>query len=209
MSSSEDHRWVNWAREVQAIAQTGLHFSTNDFDRKRYRRLAEIAGEIFSAYIQVPAEGFTTQFFAQTGYATPKVDVRAAVFQNDKILLVQERSDGCWSMPGGWADVNEAPAAMVEREAWEESGFQVHARKLIGVYEANRDRDPLTVYYAYKLVFLCDIVKGEATPSDETSAVDFFALDKLPPFSAARTNLRHIQEAYAHRNDPSRPAAFD
>ena len=145
----------------------------------------------------------------QTGYATPKVDVRAAVFKEGQILLVQERSDGGWSLPGGWADVNERPSAMVEREVWEESGFQVRARKVVGVYESNHDRQPLTVYHAYKVVFLCDLLGGEARASNETLDVGFFGLDQLPPFSPNRTKLRFVQEAFAHLQDPRRPAAFD
>ena len=201
--------WLLWAREIQAIGQTGLHFSLNEFDRQRYQRLVDIASQVMARYTEVPEGDLQASFALQAGYATPKVDVRAAVFKDGQILLVQEASDGCWSLPGGWADVNERPSAMVEREVWEESGFRVRARKVVGVYESNHDRQPLTVYHAYKVVFLCDLVGGEARASNETLAVGFYSLENLPPFSPTRTRLRYVEEAFAHLQDPQRPAAFD
>ena len=112
-------------------------------------------------------------------------------------------------MPGGWADVGQTPAETVVREVWEESGFRAAAVKLIGVYDANRTGTPLAFYHAYKLVFLCEIVGGEARPSAETLAVDFFPFDDLPPLSSERTGPRHLAEVAAHLADPHRPAAFE
>jgi ADP-ribose pyrophosphatase YjhB (NUDIX family) len=148
-------------------------------------------------------------FRVQPGYATPKVDVRGAVIRDGRILLVQERADGRWCMPGGWADVGELPSKMVEREVWEESGFQVETRKVIGVYDSNRGGVPIEFYHAYKVVFLCQITGGEARPSLETLAVDFFSFEDLPPLSSIRTSQRHLKDVYAHLQDHSRPAAFD
>jgi ADP-ribose pyrophosphatase YjhB (NUDIX family) len=201
--------WLKWAREIEAIGQTGMHFSRDVFDRTRYRRLVGIASEILAQYTSIPGEQIERTYLSQDGYATPKVDVRAVVFMANKILMVQERLDKCWSIPGGYADVNEQPSAMVEREALEESGFIVKAHKLVGVYESNHDRVPLTVFHAYKLVFLCEIVGGEGQPGDETLAVDFFDLDNLPPLSTSRVTQRVIEEAFAHSHDPLRAAAFD
>ena len=132
-----------------------------------------------------------------------------AVFQDDRILLVQERMDERWCMPGGWADVGELPSEMVEREVWEESGFEVVARKVIGVYDANRSGIPMEFYHAYKIIFLCEIVGGQARPSNETLAVDFFSFEDLPSLSSERTNQRHLAEVRAHLRDPRHPAAFD
>lgn len=112
-------------------------------------------------------------------------------------------------MPGGWADVGDLPSEMVVREVWEESGFQVVPRKVIGVYDANRSGRPLELYHAYKIIFLCDLTGGEARPSDETLDVRFFAFDDLPPLSVSRTHGRHLAEVEAHLRDPHRPAAFD
>jgi ADP-ribose pyrophosphatase YjhB (NUDIX family) len=137
------------------------------------------------------------------------VDVRGAVARDGAILLVQERSDGHWCMPGGWADVGALPSEMVEREVWEESGFRVRARKVVGVYDDNRDGIPIEFYHAYKILFLCEIVGGEARPSSETLAVRFFSFSDLPPLSVNRTSERHLTELQAHLRDPNRPAAFD
>jgi ADP-ribose pyrophosphatase YjhB (NUDIX family) len=202
-------RWLQWAREIQALGQTGLTYSQSDYDIQRYGRLLEIAAEIVQSHTELPLQPTLQSFKVQPGYATPKVDVRGAVVRDGRILLVQERSDGGWCMPGGWADVGAAPSEMVEREVWEESGFRVVARKVIGVYDANRGGIPLEFYHAYKLVFLCEIVGGEARPSNETLAADFFPFDDVPQLSPARTNERHLADVAAHLRDPGRPAVFD
>jgi ADP-ribose pyrophosphatase YjhB (NUDIX family) len=136
--------------------------------------------------------------------------VRGAVIRDGKILLVQERSDGGWTMPGGWADVGDAPSAMVAREVREESGYEVRVEKLVAVYDANRVPGVrMEFYHAYKLVFLCTITGGEARPSNETSAVHFFDLEHLPPLSIYRTDQKMLEEVFAHFTDPARPAAFN
>jgi ADP-ribose pyrophosphatase YjhB (NUDIX family) len=206
---AESPRWLDWARELQALAQTGLTFSTGSYDTIRYRRLMEIAAEITAGQAGLEKRTLQETFLAQPGYATPKVDVRGAVMREGRILLVQERQDGLWCMPGGWADVGDKPSAMVVRETEEESGFIVEARKVIGVFDANRGGVPLEFFHAYKIVFLCELIGGEARPSDETAAVDFFDFDCLPPLSRARTNKRHLAEVRAHLQDPLRPACFD
>jgi ADP-ribose pyrophosphatase YjhB (NUDIX family) len=209
MSGSELPHWLEWAREIQALSQTGLYYSETEYHAQRYRRLMEIAAEIVERHADLPKQPVLENFLVQPGYATPKVDVRGAVVRDGKILLVQERADERWTMPGGWADVGECPAAMVVREVWEESGFEVEARKVVGVYDANRGGRPLQFYHAYKVVFLCEIVGGEARASDETMAVGFFPFDDLPPLSAERTGERHLAEVLAHVQDGQRPAAFD
>jgi ADP-ribose pyrophosphatase YjhB (NUDIX family) len=202
-------RWLRWAREIQAIAQTGQTYALNDWQKQRYRRLTEISAEIISEHTSHPIEPILEGFINQPGYATPKVDVRGAVFRDGKILLVREKLDGGWTMPGGWADVGDSPAQGAEREVWEESGFRVRARKLIGVYDANRAY-PLELYHAVKLVFLCEITGGEAQTSDETTEVGFFGQDEIPqPFAGERTRSRHIEHAFAAHADPSIPTVFE
>jgi ADP-ribose pyrophosphatase YjhB (NUDIX family) len=202
-------RWLTWAREIQALSQTGLAYSNTDYDVQRYQRLAEIAAEMVSSHSELPMERILGDFGMQPGYATPKVDVRGAAVQNGQILLVQERVDQRWCLPGGWADVGDLPSHMAIREVWEESGFHIVPRKVVGVYDANRSGRPLDLYHAYKVIFLCDITGGEARPSNETLDVSFFSFDDLPPLSANRTDKRHLAEVRAHLQDPSRPAAFD
>ena len=202
-------RWLAWAREIQALSQTGLAFSTGQYDIQRYRRLTEIAAEIVSAHTALEQSVLTETFLRQPGYATPKIDVRGAIIRDGRILLVQEKADGRWCMPGGWADVGELPSEMVAREAVEESGLRVAPRRIVGVYDANRMGERLEFFHAYKVVFLCDILGGEPRAGDETLAAEFFPFEELPPLSSPRTDRRHLEEVRAHLSNPNRPVAFD
>lgn len=203
-------KWLEWARAIQALAQTGLTFSKNEFDSERYQRLLEIAAEMVESQTDLSKEKILYNFSIQPGYATPKVDVRGAVVQEGKILLVQERSDGRWSMPGGWADVGDIPSRAVAREVREESGFKVRVDKVIGLLDANRFLfAPMEFYHAYKMIFQCSLVGGKARPSNETLAVGFFDPAALPPLSTMRTDRQMLKEVFAHLQDPARPTAFD
>ena len=203
-------RWLAWAREIQALAQTGLHYAENPFEAERARRLLEIAAEIIEAHADLPMEKLRLAFEAQPGYVTPKVDVRAAVFQDEEILLVREAIDGGWTLPGGWADVGEAPSLAVEREVLEEAGLEVKAKRLIGVYDANRVPGALDLFHAYKLLFLCEWMGGELRSSQETTQVGFFGQGGLPgPLSEHRTTRRHLRDAFAARQDEQWRAVFD
>jgi ADP-ribose pyrophosphatase YjhB (NUDIX family) len=202
-------RFLEWAREIQALAQTECHYAKDDYQRDRCRRLMEIAAEMISDNSGIDRLQLATAFNAQIGYATPKIDVRAAVFRDDRLLLVRERLDGGWTMPGGWADVGDTPSRAAEREVWEEAGFHVRAKKVVGLYDANRVR-PLEIFHAFKIIFLCDILDGEARPSNETSEVAFFAEDSIPAhFSGERTTAQHIQDVFAALKDPACPTVFE
>lgn len=202
-------KWLEWAREIQSLCQTGLAFASTNYEVERYKRLLEISAEITSSYTNLSKEELTKIFMDQPGYATPKIDVRAAVIAEDKILLVQERTDDKWSMPGGWADVGDLPTQVAERETKEESGFVVKATKLIGVFDANRSGRPMEFFHAFKLIFLCDLIGGEASASSETKDVKFFPLNGLPPLSENRTNQKHINEIIYHLSDVNRPSFFE
>ena len=201
-------KWLSLARELFSISQCGLTYCKNEYDLDRYRRLKEMSAEIIAGQSALEAESVSASFSMQAGYATPKVDVRGAVVREGKVLLVQEKADGRWAMPGGWADIGDKPSGMVEREVREESGLLVKAAKVIGIYDANRFA-PLEFYHAYKIIFLCEILGGEPTPSLETLAVDFFDPESLPPLSTSRTNERMIREVFEHVKNPTLPAAFD
>jgi ADP-ribose pyrophosphatase YjhB (NUDIX family) len=202
-------QWLVWARAIQSIAQIGDTYAVNEWQHDRYQRLMRIAAEIVSEHAKLPTDSVLQNFSLQTGYATPKVDVRGAVFRDQKLLLVEEKYGGGWTMPGGWADVGDAPAASAEREVWEESGFLVKTRRLVGVYDANRVA-PMVYYHAYKLVFLCEIVGGEARLSNETTSVAFFSEDDIPlDFAGERTQLRHVKDAFGVHRDPTQPVVFD
>ena len=207
--TDESPQWLTWAREIQALARTSLTFCHNEFNVERLQRLEAIAAEIVATHTDLPQEQALKNFQTQTGYATVKVDVRGAMIRDNRILLVQERRDQKWCMPGGWADVGERPADMVTREIKEESGFEAQPQKIIGIYDANRAGRPLEFYHAYKIIFLCDITGGHPQASNETMAVDFFDFDDLPPLSPNRTHQRHLDEIRAHIDDPNRPAFFE
>lgn len=200
--------WFAWAQEIFSLSQSGLTYSLNEYDRERYKRLQEITAEMISCQSIVSKESVLDSFSMQAGYITPKVDVRGAVIRDGKILLIQERADGNWAMPGGWADLGNSPASVAEREVWEESGFRVKAEKVVAVIDANR-LEPMEFYHAYKIIFLCQLLDGEPRTSYETLAVDFFDLDHLPPLSVYRTNEAMLQEVFAHLANPDRPTAFD
>lgn len=201
-------KWIEWAREIFSLSQAGLTYSRNEFDIDRYKRLLEIAGEMIESQSALSKETVLESFSMQAGYTTPKIDVRGAVVQDNKILLIQERMDGRWAMPGGWADLGNAPASVAEREVWEESGYRVKAEKVIAVIDANRI-EPMEFYHAFKIIFLCSLIDGEPQTSHETLAVDFFDLDHLPPLSIYRTNEEMLREVFAHVNDPDRRTYFD
>jgi ADP-ribose pyrophosphatase YjhB (NUDIX family) len=205
--------WLNWARELQAIAQTGLAYSRDPYDHERYRAIRSLAARIMAEHSETEFGRIQELFSEQAGYATPKVDVRGAVFSSDgRILLVREAAD-CdrWTLPGGWADVNESPSESVIREVWEESGFRVDVRKLAAVYDRERHGHlPPHAFHVYKLFFACDIVTGTARPGLETSAVAFFAADDLPPdLSVGRVQRCQIERMFEHWLTPALPTDFD
>lgn len=207
--SAEPRLWA-LARKLQATAQTGLEFNTNEYDRERYELIAKIAAELMASHCETPIETFQKMFAVQDGYATPKVDVRAAAFRDGKILLVREAADGLWTLPGGWADVNDAPHDAVEREVREESGFHAKAIKLAAVYDrAKHPHEPPLPFHVYKMCFICEITGGEATPSHETPEVGFFAPDALPPLSISRILEFQIHRMFEHAKNPSLPTDFD
>jgi len=203
-------KWLSWAREIQALAKSAEHFAKNSYDRERAERLMEIAAEIIAAHSEMTETDLLTAFRVQPGYMTPKVDVRGAVFDGEKLLFVREASDECWTLPGGWADVGETPSLAVEREVREESGIEVDAERLIGVYDANRVESFLPLFHAYKLVFLCRPLSGELQSSEETLEAGYFPLDDLPnPLSAHRITPRHIADAIEALRNPAGGTVFD
>ncbi len=202
-------RWLEWAREIQALAQTGNNYAKDDFQRQRYQRLHEIAAEMISEYAGLDFAALSSIFKAQIGYATPRIDVRGAVFQDGKLLMVRERIDGGWTLPGGWADVGDVPSEASEREVWEEAGFKVKARRVVGIYDCNRF-GPVELFHAFKLVFLCDLLSGQPTPSNETTEVAFFAQQDIPgELSGERTPPRILRDVFAAYNDSTLPTVFD
>jgi ADP-ribose pyrophosphatase YjhB (NUDIX family) len=207
---SNEPQWIRWGRELQAIAQTGLHFTESEYDRERYQQIAKLAVEIFEEYSGTNFETISNLFERQSGYATPKVDVRGVVFREGKVLLVREKSDGLWTLPGGWADVNDSPSEAVEREIVEESGFIVQAKKLIAVFDrAKHPHFPPFPFHIYKLFIECDLLGGEAKLTMETTGTQFFGSEEIPPLSISRVTPGQIAFCFARHQSPDLPCAFD
>jgi len=205
-----DSHWLSVARELRALAQTGLAFTEDRFDRQRYLRLRELSAEMLARGSGEDYHRVLRVLGADAGYATPKVDVRGAAFSGGRILMVREISDGLWTLPGGWADIHQSPAQCVVREIAEESGFEARTIKLASVRDYHKSgHPPRSVDYIYKLFFICEITGGAARASDETSEVAFFARDALPPLSLGRVLEPEIEEMFRHVENPALPTHFE
>ena len=201
--------WLVIGRELRAIAQIGLTFSRDPYDRQRFERTRELAAAVIAQGSVQPQQELIELFRLDAGYATPKVDVRAAVFSEGRVLLVREISDRAWTLPGGWADVNETPAESVVREVSEESGFEARAIKLAAVYDYRKRNRLHHLDSIYKLFFICELTGGSARPSIETSDAAFFPRDALPPLSIGRTTAAQIERMFEHAANPDLPTEFD
>lgn len=207
---NHDTLYVKWVQELQAIAENGLTYSENPFDIERFKQVRKVAAEMASHASGLPLEKTIALFEAETNYATPKIDVRGIVFDEQRrILLVQERADENWTAPGGWVDVNEPPSESVTREIWEESGFKTKAVKLLAVYDKQKHNHPVHWPHSYKMFFLCELIGGEATTSIETLDVRFFEKDALPTLSTPRITKEQILRFYEHLANPDWPTDFD
>lgn len=207
-----DPAWLVWAREIQAIAQTGLAFSTDPYDRDRFAALRTLSARIMAEHTAAGATRIEALFDAETGYATPKVGVRGAVFDTaGRILMVREVVDGHrWTLPGGWADVNQTPAQSVVREVFEESGYHVRAVKLAAVWDRARQAQPAMAFSVVRMFFTCVLEGGTPATSLETSEVGWFAEADVPrDLSLRRTLPHHISRMFAHWRDPALPTEFD
>ncbi|HEX3861256.1 MAG TPA: NUDIX hydrolase [Stellaceae bacterium] len=204
--------WLIWARQLQAIAQTGLAYVRDPFDAERYEMIRTLAAQIMASYTKADLTRIEELFAAETGYATPKVDVRAAAFRDDgALLMVREANDGRWSLPGGWADVNQSAHESVVREVREEAGFDIRVRKLAAVFDrARHPHVPLRPFHVYKMFFVCEITGGAPRSSLETTEIGFFPEGGLPAdISISRVVPYQIERMFAHHHAPHLPTEFD
>lgn len=185
--------WLDRIRRIQAIAQAGLAFATDPFDEERYGELQRLAVEMLGDLSHGDPSRVADLFVGDSGYPTPKIDVRAVVVHEGRVLLVRERADGCWTLPGGWAEVGVSPREAVEKEVREESGFEVRATRAFALYDRDRHEHPPIAHHAWKLFVLCDLIGGGFAENVETSGADFFALDQLPPLSTTRVTEAQIR----------------
>jgi len=202
---------LEWARKVQAIAQNGLAFTHDAFDRERFEQLQQLVTQILTTELDITPGQVQALWQGDEGYATPKVDVRGGVFDQDRVLMVRERSDGKWTLPGGWVDVGDGPAFAVEREIREESGYLAKAVKLAAVLDRSNPKHghPPSILHIYKLFFLCNLTGGTPTLSNETDGVEFFPVDRLPPLSSGRATQSQIERLYQHHLNRGLPTDFD
>jgi ADP-ribose pyrophosphatase YjhB (NUDIX family) len=189
-------KWIQWVSEMQSIAQAGLTFSENSYDRDRYEKLSTLAVEILHEYTDIDHNKIRDLFASETGYMTPKVDIRASVFNKGKILLVREKVDGAWALPGGWADVNSTVSESAVRECLEEAGAQVVPKRIIAVHLANKHNNALLPFTIYKIFVECELVMKNFEENTETLDADFFSIDSLPPLSTDRTTVKQIELCY-------------
>ncbi len=202
--------WLAWARRLQAIAQSGLTYCKDKFDVERYHQISDISAEMMATGAALPsAEPIRELFAQQSGYATPKIDVRVAAFHEGKILLVRELEDGCWTLPGGWADVGEPPSIAAVREVREESGYEVRILKLAALYDRELHGHPPYPFHTYKLFFLAELSGGSAQDSHETDGARFFAEDHIPPLSLTRVMPSQVAQMFEHYRKADLPTYFD
>ena len=204
-----EHKWLDWAKQLQSIAQAGLAYSKDIYDVERFELIRDISVEMLSQQTGMGMTVIKNLFASETGYATPKVDIRAVIFKDNKILMVKENSDGSWSLPGGWADIGLTPSEVAVKEVKEESGFDVKAVKLLAVMDMKCHPHPPSPFHIYKMFIQCEIIGGQPMKGVETSAVEFFAENKLPPLSIARNTQTQIEMAFKHLYNPKESVYFD
>lgn len=196
-------KWLKWAIEIQSLSQIGLTYTKDVYDRERYQRLREISAEMLAKKTEVSIEKVKDLFCHETGYQTPKLDTRAAIFRNNKILLVH-KNNGTWSLPGGWCDVLESVKSNTEKEVREETGLNVKAVKIISIQDRNKHNKPVYAYGVCKIFVLCEVINGNFVENIETTEIRYFSLQDLPHnLAEEKTNKEQIEmcfKAYLNEN---------
>lgn len=200
--------WLRWAVELQSLAQAGLYYGKDPFDRERYARIREIAAEMLQEPSGLPLETVKDLFCCESGYQTPKLDTRAAIFRDGRILLVQERN-GTWSLPGGWVDVDLSVAENAAKEVLEEAGLEVRPERIIAVQDREKHNRPVHAYKVCKIFVMCSVLGGEFTPNIETVASGFFGLDELPKLAEEKNNAEQIKMCFDARRAEHWNVFFD
>lgn len=202
-------KWLKWAIEIQSMAQAGLAYTNNVYDIERYERLREISAEIISEKSDLSLEKTKDLFCNETGYQTPKIDTRAAIFKDDKILLVHE-NNGTWSLPGGWCDVLESVKSNTVKEVREETGLDAVAKKIIAVQDRNKHNKPIYAYGVCKIFVLCDVISGKFEKNIETTEIKYFSLEDLPDnLAEEKTNKEQIEMCFKALKDANWQVQFD
>jgi ADP-ribose pyrophosphatase YjhB (NUDIX family) len=201
--------WLEIAKRLEAIAQTGLSYTKNEYDEERYQEIRGISHAIFHHYTEAPIEKIRDLFEREMGYPTPKMDIRGVIFRGDQILLVREKLDQCWALPGGWADIGLTPNEVVIKEVEEESGLLVKPDRLLAVLDKKRHNHPPSPLHVYKMFILCTETGGKLAAGMETLEAGFFAISDLPELSAERNTNEQIRMIYELYKHPERIPVID
>lgn len=202
-------KWLSWAKQLQSIAQAGLTYSKDKYDIERFQQIRSLSAEILSEYTGISNEKIEDLFCNETGYQTPKVDIRGAIFREGKILLVKESIDGCWSLPGGWAEFNLSIKENVVKEVKEEAGLNVVPKKMIAILDRNKHNHPVTAYGIYKIFVLCELIDGAFEKNIETEESNFFSLTDLPPLSLERNSKEQVEMCFKSKSIDNLFTIFD
>ncbi len=207
--ATDPRQWLLWISEIQALSRSGLTYTQSAYDRERFLRILDITSEITAELSSSTPELIKSLFtIEQNAYATPILDIRSFTMQDSKVLMVRERADGLWALPGGFVDVNESPSEAVVRETLEESGFLVKPLSLLALWDKLKQDNPLQWPHMYKCMFHCELLSGEPKPNIEISEIDFFSIDNLPPLSTPRVTLKQMMQLYKLSQNPQ-PTVFD
>jgi ADP-ribose pyrophosphatase YjhB (NUDIX family) len=204
-----NNKWLEWAAELQSIAQAGLTFGENQYDHDRYQQIRDLSVDILHEYTEMDHNKIRDLFASETGYQTPKVDIRAAVFDDGKILLVHEKIDGKWSLPGGWADVNSSVSESAVRECFEEAGAVVKPKRIVAIHLGNKHNNHNFPFTIYKIFVECELIEYRFAENTETLGSDFFSLDKLPELSTERNTLKQIKMCFEAKTAKLFETIFD
>ena len=202
-------KWLLWATQLQSIAQAGLTFAENQYDIDRYQKIRNLTVEILHEYTDIDHNKIRDLFASETGYQTPKVDIRASVIKDDKILMVREKIDGAWSLPGGWADVNTSISESAVRECLEEAGAHVKPIRIIAVQLANKHNNPLFLYTIYKIFVECELIENNFTDNTETLEAGFYSINSLPTLSTERNTKSQIDMCFEAKKHKVFETLFD
>ena len=208
MNKNQQPEWLEWAKELQFIAQAGLTYSKDAFDIERFERIREISAEIVSRQTGLPLEKVKDLFCNEEGFQTPKLDTRAAIFKDNKILLVKEKN-GTWSLLGGWVDVNQTIKSNTIKEVKEEAGLDVEATRIIAVQDRNLHNLPPYAYNVCKVFVLCEAQGGDFQPNIETIESGYFSLNEIPPLAEEKNNKEQIEMCFAAYRDKDWEVQFD
>lgn len=200
--------WLKWAMEIQSIAQIGLTYTKDEYDKERYEQLRNIASEMLSYKTDIPVDKVKNLFCNEQGYQTPKLDTRAAIFKDDKILLVHEKN-GFWSLPGGWVDILESIESNTIKEVKEEAGLDVVAKKVIAIQDRNKHNTPIYPYGVCKIFVECEVMGGEFVENIETVEIGYFSIDNLPKLAEEKCTPKQVEMCFEAKNNKNWQVLFD